>query len=199
MLLKPVNFDYKELPGFSKRLLSDHFKLYRGYVDRFNEISVLLEKLPKKVDRFELQRLVLEDGFLRNAIALHELYFEQLTPGGKGSPEDIFGKETDGLLDMVSSVGMGSAGWSILAIDLWHGKEFVLSMKEHGQGYVTGAWPILVLDCYDHAFMRQYGLDKSGYIGAFFGNVNWDVVRARNDEANSMIEYVSSPGGIPAR
>ena len=145
MTWKAVDFGYRELPGFSKKLLSDHFKLYRGYVDRLNKIETLIDGLPKKIDVHELQRLVLEDGFLRNAISLHELYFEQLTPGGKGSPESIFRKETDGLLDMVSSVGMGSAGWSILALDLWHGKEFVFSMKEHGQGYVAAAWPMPTL------------------------------------------------------
>lgn len=199
MTWKAVDFHYRELPGFSKKLLSDHFKLYRGYIDRLNVVESRIEELPKKVDRFELQRLVLEEGFLRNAISLHELYFEQLTAGGRGNPDQTLDNRTDELLDQVSAIGLGSTGWAILAIDLWRGRELVFSMKEHGEGYVAGTWPLLVLDCYEHAYMRQYGIDKSGYIGAFFGNINWDVVKSRHEEAGQMAEAVSSPGGIPAR
>ena len=196
---KPIDLEYKELPGLSKKLLSDHFKLYLGYLDRFNAIEKKIADLPKKVDRFEYQRLMSEEGFLRNAIYLHELYFEQLTKGGMGSPEHLFEKDTDELLDRMSLLALGSTGWVVLAMDLWRGQEFLFTMKEHGQGYVAGSWPLLVLDCYEHAYMREYGLDKSGYIGAFFGNVNWNVVGQRGREAMEMVEISPAPGEAPAR
>lgn len=196
---KPIDLAYKELPGFSKKLLADHFKLYEGYIERINVIDELLQGLPKKVDRFELQRLVSEEGFLRNAVYLHELYFEQLTKGGRGNPDHLFEKDTEELLDHMSAVAMGSTGWVILALDLWRGDEFVFTMKEHGQGYVAGSWPILVLDCYEHAYMREYGLKKTDYIGSFFGNVDWTVVGQRAREALEMSEITPSPGEIPAK
>jgi len=196
---KPIDLEYKELPGLSKKLLSDHFKLYLGYLDRFNAIEKKIADLPKKVDRFEYQRLMSEEGFLRNAIYLHELYFEQLTKGGMGNPEHLFEKDTDELLDRMSVLALGSTGWVVLAMDLWRGQEFLFTMKEHGQGYVAGSWPLLVLDCYEHAYMREYGLDKSGYIGAFFGNVNWNVVGQRGREAMEMVEISPAPGEAPAR
>jgi len=196
---KPIKLAYKELPGFSKKLLADHFKLYEGYLDRFNAIEAKLKDLPKKVDRYELQRLVSEDGFLRNAIYLHELYFEQLVKGGRGSAEHLFEKKTDELLDYMSAVALGSTGWVILAMDLWRGQEFVFTMKEHGQGYVAGSWPLLVLDCYEHAWMPQYGLAKSDYIGSFFGNVDWSIIGQRVREAQEMFEVTPAPGEIPAK
>lgn len=191
---KPIEIPYKELPGLSKKLLGDHFKLYKGYIERINEIQGRLKNLPKKVDRFELQRLISEEGFLRNAIYLHEFYFEQLTKGGKGDPSRIFGKETDELLDLMSAVGMGSTGWVILATDLWKGDNFIFTMKSHDQGFVAGGIPLLVLDCYEHAYMREYGLNKSDYIGAFFGNVDWDLVGQRQNEASEMYEVMPGPG-----
>lgn len=185
---QPIELPYKELPGLSKRLIKDHFKLYEGYLTRWDKVYHGLQDLPKKVDRFELQRLIAEEGFLRNAVRLHELYFEQLTPGGNGSPEKVFGKATDPLMDRLSLTALGSTGWAVLAMDLWRGEDFIFTMKEHSQGFVSGAWPLVVLDAYEHAYMPQYGLDKSGYIGAFFGNLDWDVVERRADEANLMFD-----------
>lgn len=196
---KPINIPYKELPGFSKKLLADHFKLYMGYLERLNAIEKKLEDLPKKIDRFEYQRLMSEEGFLRNAVYLHELYFEQLTKGGAGNPGTLFEKNTDDLLDHMSVLALGSTGWVVLALDLWRGNEFLFTMKEHGQGYVAGAWPLLVLDCYEHAYMREYGLNKSDYIGAFFGNVNWNVIGQRVNEATQMTEITPAPGEVPAK
>ena len=116
-----------------------------------------------------------------------------------GNPEHLFEKDTDELLDRMSVLALGSTGWVVLAMDLWRGQEFLFTMKEHGQGYVAGSWPLLVLDCYEHAYMREYGLDKSGYIGAFFGNVNWNVVGQRGREAMEMVEISPAPGEAPAR
>ena len=193
---KAIEIPYKELPGLSKKLLADHFKLYKGYIERLNGIQEKLKGLPKKVDRYELQRLVSEEGFLRNAIYLHEFYFEGLTKGGKGDPSRIFGKETDELLDLMSAVAMGSTGWVVLAMDLWKGDNFIFTMKSHDQGFVAGAIPLLVLDCYEHAYMREYGLNKSDYIGAFFGNVDWDLVGQRETEAMEMWEIMPGPGQV---
>jgi Fe-Mn family superoxide dismutase len=35
------------------------------------------------------------------------------------------------------------------------------------------------MDVFEHAFMSDYGLKRVDYIEAFFGNVNWDVVKSR--------------------
>jgi Fe-Mn family superoxide dismutase len=176
-----MQLPYYELPGLSKKLIADHFKLYEGYIKRLNKIHRTLEDLPKKVDRFEYQRLLSEEGFLRNAVVLHELYFQQLTPGGHGDPRRIFGQQdvTDQLLDRLALAALGSTGWAVVGRDGWRGNDFIFTMKEHGQGFVAGAWPLLVLDAYEHAYMPEYGLEKGDYIAAFFSNVDWLTVEGR--------------------
>jgi hypothetical protein len=38
---------------------------------------------------------------------------------------------------------------------------------------------VLALDCWEHAFMIDYGTKKPDYLAAFFRNVNWNVVNER--------------------
>lgn len=185
---RAVEFPYKELPGFSKKLLADHFKLYHGYVDRLNKLASGIQKFSPKGDKSEFQRLKVDEGFLRNAIALHELYFEQLTSGGSGSAADVFTCVTDELMEHLALTAMGSTGWAILAADLYEDQTFVFTMKEHSQGFVAGAWPLVVVDCYEHAYMREYGTDKEAYLEAFFKNVDWEVVKRRMMDSSVMRE-----------
>jgi len=192
MAWEPVQLPYKELDGLSKELLADHHKLYTGYIKRLKKVYGLLEALPEKPDRNEYQRLVLEEGFLRNAIRLHELYFGQLTPGGAGAHSDVEIGDVDALLEALGLTALGSTGWAVLAVDVLEGIPFVFSMKEHSQGFVAQAWPILVVDSYEHAYMRQYGINKEAYLDAFFQNMDWDVVAERARQAVAMAEVLAS-------
>jgi len=52
-------------------------------------------------------------------------------------------------------------------------------INEHEVGHPAGCAPILVMDVFEHAFITDYGLKRADYIGAFFKNINWDVVAGR--------------------
>lgn len=193
---EPMKLPYKELPGFSKNLLADHYKLYTGYIKRLKKVYELVDQLPDKPDRNEFQRLVLEEGFLVNAIRLHELYFGQLTPKGAGEAGDILGELTDDYLEDLTLAAMGSTGWAILAVDIAHAVPGVFTMKDHSQGYVAESWPILVVDAYEHAYMREYGLDKEAYLQSFFVNVDWNVVAERTKQGLAMAEIAASEARV---
>jgi Fe-Mn family superoxide dismutase len=180
--LDPIVLPYKDLKGLSKKLIADHYKLYLGYLERWDKIFPEIERFPGNGDKFEYQRLKAEEGFLRNAVILHELYFEQFTSGGRGDPQDLFGASTDEALDRLALLGSGSTGWAILALNLHDGHIFTFTMKEHSQGFVANSWPLLVLDTYEHSYMTDYGVKKDDYIAAFFKNVDWEVIARRMTE-----------------
>ena len=183
VMWKPVTLPYKSLPGFSEELISDHYDLYKGYLDRFNKLEPLLALAVKKGDKWAVQRIAQEEGFLRNAGRLHELYFTNLAPGGKGDTAKVLGPAYKAWITKMALMGMGSHGWVILALDLEEKKPFLFTMKEHGQGYVNQSLPLLVLDMYEHAWMPKFRLNKAAYIDAFFKNVDWDIVHQRLERA----------------
>lgn len=53
----------------------------------------------------------------------------------------------------------------------------------HEVGNVAGFVPVLVMDVWEHAFMRDYkATEKDKYIEAFFRNIDWQSVERRLNE-----------------
>ena len=50
----------------------------------------------------------------------------------------------------------------------------------HQDGAPAGFKPLLVMDVWEHAFMRDYRATERGrYLDAFFRNIDWQVVERR--------------------
>lgn len=175
--------------GFSDALLQMHFKLYEGYVKNTN---VLLDKLKTLSDSnqassVEYAELKRRFGWEFDGMRLHELYFDNL--GGK-SPIDPksalsvalaaqFGSFDQWKKDFVATGLMRGIGWVILYYDPQQKKLVNCWINEHDVGHLATSQPILVMDVFEHAYITQYGLDRSKYIDAFFANINWTVVSSR--------------------
>src|SRR3990172_9687662 len=69
------------LPGFSEKILKDHFGLYQGYVNNFNKLDETLMAMEKerKFNVPEFAELNRRLGWEFNGMRLHELYFENLS------------------------------------------------------------------------------------------------------------------------
>ena len=118
---------------------------------------------------------------------LHEYYFENL--GGK-SPLDKNGKFAKKISedfgsyetwekDFRATGAMRGIGWVVLYHDVTNGKLINFWINEHDVAHPAGCNPILIMDVFEHAFMIDYGLKKTDYIGAFFKNINWTIVEFR--------------------
>src|SRR3989338_8767579 len=90
--IKPLLFNPETLKGISQKTVEIHHgKLYKGYVDKSNEISEKLGVLRKSGKAegnqiySELRGLKLGETFARNGMYLHENYFAIL--GGDGVPK----------------------------------------------------------------------------------------------------------------
>ena len=185
--LRKFSLPYRELPGLSANLLSNHYKLYEGYLQRLNALKEPFQKAILQDDKWTVAMIAREREFLTNAVILHELYFEELTPGGRGDPGDVVHPDLAKRWEREFKIlGKGATGWVVLS---WDPKTYTFMdfvMKDHGTGYVAGTIPLLVMDVYEHAYMPDYGLDKEAYINTFFKNINWNLVRERFRKAVGM-------------
>jgi len=169
------------LAGIPDPLVEAHLKLYAGYVRNINLRRKRLSELsPGSPEFSELHRHV---GFEINGMRLHELYFDNLSPGG-GAP----GAETKSALgkgwgafdawqvEFAGIASMRGVGWAILYQDPSNGALSNHWVGLHEEGHPAGFRPILVLDVWEHAFS---GMERPKYIDAFLANAAWEVVQDR--------------------
>lgn len=184
----------RRLAGLSDAQIEEHLKLYAGYVKRTNALTERLYALCTEGKAAgadpvyaELTRRL---GFEYNGMLLHEVYFGGLTAGAAAEPapggklrlaiEASFGKLQTWLGDFRAVATMPGIGWAVLYQDPatgWLSNHWV---SLHSDGNPAGFTPILALDAWEHAFMRDYqATERARYVDAFFQNVDWAACEKR--------------------
>ena len=180
------------LPGFSEKILKDHFGLYQGYVNNFNKLDETLMAMEKerKFNVPEFAELNRRLGWEFNGMRLHELYFENLS---KESIEidknsELYGKinkEWESFeafeKDFRAMAAMRGIGWIVLYYDKENGRLFNVWINEHDVGHFSGCVPLLIMDIFEHAYLIDYGTKRADYIDAFMKVIDWKVVEKRSN------------------
>lgn len=191
---KPKSWDLSDLTGISNETLAMHFKLYEGYVANTNVLNEKIAELMKSGSLDATQMAAFSElkrryGFEYNGMVLHEYYFDNMQKHGSGDPDSRsafaeaaaagFGSYETWKNDFVSVGKMRGVGWAITYAD-GDGNLSNHWVSLHEEGNVAGYKPILVMDVWEHAFIRDYApVDRPKYIEAFFANINWDAVNSR--------------------
>ena len=183
---KPLG--YSELPGLSAKQLAEHYKLYEGYVKKYNELTAAAKKADPTTGNgtySEIREINLEKVFALNAIKLHEAYFENLaaeTKPADGTIAELITAEwgsVDAWAADFAGLGLSARGWVVLGWDHDHSRLENYICDAHNQGGVWNASPLLVLDVYEHAYFVDYATARKDYLESFMKLVNWAVVNQR--------------------
>ena len=180
---------YEHLLGieeFSDVMLSNHFTLYGGYVKNVNTILELLKTV--KANSPEYNELKRRFGWEWNGMKMHEFYFENMTKEKTGTTRDSafekafvtsFGTYEKWLEDFKATGMIRGIGWVVLVQDKTNGNMMNLWVGEHEQGQLGDQKILLVMDCWEHAYMTDYGIKRADYINAFINCIDWKVVENR--------------------
>lgn len=194
-MIEVKKFDsIRELDGISEKTMTEHYKLYEGYVKKFNEISEKLTNADRESANqvySEIRALKTDLTFTVGGVKNHELYFGHL--GGQG------GEPTGELLKAIvkdfgsfeawqtdlTATGLSGRGWAWLAYDRdW--KKLMNYLGDSQNTYpIWNAVPILALDVYEHAYFIDFGTKRADYIIAFYENLNWSVIEQNYQTAIS--------------
>lgn len=185
------NFDHLlgKISGLDDALLKMHFKLYEGYVNNSNTVLQKLQDLStagqNRTPEFAGLKRIL--GWEFDGMLLHEYYFENLggtKPLDANDPLYLKMKQDFGSYDLwkadfVATGLMRGIGWVVAYIEPKSGRLINEWINEHDLGHLSGGTPLLVMDVFEHAYITQFGLDRSKYIEIFFNNIDWDTVSKR--------------------
>ena len=167
------------------------------HTEIFEDYKARLEELDKAKN--EEQEEPFERSFLHNAIYLHRLWFEQLEGRAeemRSSPlldEILSRRDSDvatfkqwmnGFAEAAKPSGWAVWGWAHSL------KTFVgFPVRGHDESVPLGVSPLLVIDCFEHSWIRDFDLDFDAYLETFWSNLNWDVIEQRHHELASLFGY----------
>jgi Fe-Mn family superoxide dismutase len=199
---KEQKFDHlKSLDGISDKQVEEHLALYSGYVKQVNALNEELAKLRgegkasgKNPEFAELTRRL---GFEYDGMILHEYYFSNLRPAADPQPPassgfasalgEFYGSVEQWKTDFQAIGDMRGIGWVILFEDPMTDRLSNHWVTLHQEGIPAGFKPLLVMDVWEHAFMRDYKVtEKAKYVEAFFRNVDWSMVERRLQDTQAI-------------
>jgi superoxide dismutase, Fe-Mn family len=188
-------FDHlKHLDGISDGQIAEHLTLYAGYVRQVNalngELAALRAQGRASGRDTEFAELTRRLGFEYNGMILHEYYFSNLRPAAEPKPSSgsrivpalaqSFGSFEQWVVDFHAIGTMRGVGWVMLCQDPVTSRLTNHWVTLHQDGVPAGFKPLLVMDVWEHAFMRDYkATERGSYIEAFFRNVDWNIVDLR--------------------
>lgn len=175
--------------GLSPENISHHLGLYADYVQKVNWAE---NRMAKNVVK---PYLIKNLAFALNGMALHDMYFSNMTTEATKKStalmkaiDNTFGSFEAYYANLVDTA-MHVRGWSITALNLLNGKIFNYGEHDHSGNFPNYVMPILALDVYDHAWVKQFGDSdkaKREYINVFSKIINWDLVSRRYDAITSL-------------
>jgi Fe-Mn family superoxide dismutase len=188
----PKKWGLAGLQGISDATLEMHFGLYEGYVKNANLLNERLAEIRERGTASGADPtyadLVRGLGFEYNGMRLHELYFDNMTrnaaPIGSSRLSNALGEAYGGFeewkRDFMAVAGMRGVGWAIAYYDTTNAEITNHWINDHENGHIAGSIPIVVLDVWEHAFIKDYKpAEKGKYIEAFFANIDWKACEAR--------------------
>ena len=200
---KPLPYSSDALePHIDKQTMEIHHgKHYKAYVDNYNK--AVAEKAPqlegKPLHEVLANNLAMVPEEVKTVVRNngggahnHALFWEILGPAGKGG-----GKPTGNLAKAIDST-FGSfdafkekfetaaktrfgSGWAWLVKK--GDKLEVTSTANQDSPLMEGAFPVIGLDVWEHAYYLKYQNRRPEYIGAFFNVIDWNEVERRYQEA----------------
>ena len=195
---KPLGFDSAALePHIDKQTMEIHHgKHYATYVNNYNDALKKQPELDGKplhevlanncaIVKDEIKTAVRNNG---GGAHNHALFWEIMNPAGKqgsepsGNLAQAITKDIGGFaqlkekMETAGKTRFGS-GWSWL---IKRGDKLeVISTANQDSPLMDGAFPVIGVDVWEHAYYLKYQNKRPDYLKAWWNVVNWDFVAER--------------------
>ena len=191
--LPKLPYDYKALaPAMSEEQLTlHHTKHHNAYVTGANALLQKFDAARKENADLDMKAALKELSFHVGGFRLHNLFWGNLAPAGKGgggTPKGELAQALDaefGKFDRFkkeftqAAASVEGSGWAALSYCGMTGRPIILQIEKHNVNVVPGFTILMVLDVWEHAYYLDYKNDRPKFIDVFWSIVNWDEVNKR--------------------
>ena len=201
--LPDLAYDYSALePHISAKVMElHHSKHHATYIKVANQT---LEKLAEARDSGDLgaiNQLEKNLAFNLGGHINHSVFWKNMSPEGGGEPDGELGSAIDehfgsfekfkAHFTAVATTVQGS-GWAVLAWDSIGERLVVVQLFDQQGNIPLALTPIVMLDCWEHAYYLDYLNVRPDYIKAWWNIVNWAdaserLARAKTQTAGLIV------------
>jgi len=186
--------------GYHKCGLSDKtIDLHNTLLDSYKKAQTHYEKAqlrsfkgsdPKDSPNMgELREIAKGLSYNKNAVFLHELYFEDAYNSkpkaidkspAKQLLNELYAAKAKGFeQDLIRMAKVPRNGWVVLEFCFVTGKLYLDAFDLHEIGVQSHTIPVLALDMWEHAYVIDFGIDKEEYAKWFLSRLNWNSIAKR--------------------
>ncbi|GAB7190066.1 superoxide dismutase [Kineococcus sp. NUM-3379] len=195
--LPDLPYDYSALaPHISGAIMElHHSKHHQAYVTGAN---TALEKLAAARDADDLAAVNLHEknlAFNLGGHVNHSAFWTNLSPDGGDAPtgelaaaidEDFGSFEKFRAHFAAVAAGVQGSGWAILAWDSVGQRLIIVQLYDQQGNIALGLVPIVLLDCWEHAYYLDYKNVRADYVKAWWNVVNWADAAERFQRARTQ-------------
>ena len=191
--LPKLPYDYAALAPYisEEQLRLHHLKHHQAYVNGANAVFEKLDKSRRENTDLDMKATLKELSFHIGGFKLHNKFWENLAPAGKGgggAPKGELAKAIDGEFGSIdrlkkeftqAATSAEGSGWAALTFCQRTKRLLVMQIEKHNVNLMPGYDILMVLDVWEHAYYLDYKNDRAKFVEGFWNIVNWDAVAER--------------------
>lgn len=189
----------------SEKTKGAHQKILDAHVEKLNALSAALDTVEREladINNSKIRSLKEDETYNLNAAFLHAYYFENI--GDMNSVVNMdsiafmrlerdFGSFDDWQKDFIACALSSRNGWVVTVYNFLLGRYMNIIVDLHDKGIPIGSYPVVVVDCWEHAYFRDYLGDKKSYVYAMMKELRWPQIEQRIKKVEAMAK---SAGGV---
>ena len=181
-----------------------HQELLEGYVEKLNDVAIKLDgsdKSSANLNNSEFRSLKIDETYNHNAAFLHGLYFENISDLNSNIAVDSisymrlardFGTFDKWQEDFVACCLSARNGWAVTFYNSSLDRFMNTVIDLHSLNVMITMYPVIVVDCWEHSYYRDYLKDRKSYVFGMMKELNWSVIDKRVIKANEIAKIMRS-------
>ena len=197
--LPPLPYDYSALEPYidTQTMQIHHDKHHQAYITNVNNALQGHDQLASMSVDDLLRNINQVPESIRTAVqnnagghSNHSMFWNIMTPNGGGEPtgnlasaiQQAFGS-FDAFKTAFNDAGTKrfGSGWAWLVLDT-NGKLQVISTANQDSPLMSGMYPVMGNDVWEHAYYLKYQNRRPEYLNAWWNVVNWDAIAHRYEQ-----------------
>ena len=186
----------------SQKTKKAHQELLEGYVKELNDISAKLDGVDKSsanLNNSRFRSLKIDETYNHNAAFLHGMYFENISDLNSTVTVDSlsymrlardFGTFDKWQEDFVACCLSARNGWGVTFYNPQLKRYMNTVIDLHSSNVMIGLLPIIVMDCWEHSYYRDYLKDRKTYVYGMMKELNWSVIEDRVKKADKIAKIL---------